>query len=150
MAQSGENYTDVENLKRVPPMMPNEAEVSGYCCVMFDVTATGKTTNITTPYCTSAALSKAAKTSVGQWTYRPARKNGQPVYRKNMDTNITFHLADVDGRLIPSPQGYLAPREVYETIPPQPNLQTIEGVEAYSKWLSKYFYAEKPCGEFIS
>jgi len=141
---------DAKVSKRVPPIMPAEAETSGYCCVMFDVRKNGQTTNIHTPYCTDSIFSNPSKTAVSQWRYTAAKAKGKAVKRRALTTNITFRLAEYDGRVIPHPKGYLQPRINPNNIPPAPKLEKGGNYEEYWAWQRKYYNMETPCGELIS
>tara|TARA_R110002020_G_scaffold464590_1_gene685390 strand:+ start:120 stop:632 length:513 start_codon:yes stop_codon:yes gene_type:complete len=131
--------------KRVPPVMPSNAETSGYCCMIFDVSKSGIPENIRASYCTDAVFTEASKEAVSNWSFSPAEKNGKPVKQWNADTMMSFHLTNRFGVMVPSSTGYLSLRPDRKLTPPPQN-----DWDAYSEWIEQTYVTEQPCGDLLS
>lgn len=101
---------DAKTISRVPPNMPWNAQSSGYCCMLFDVTPDGKTSNIRTPHCSAEMFRKPSIEAVSKWKYSPKTVDGRPVLRADMTNLMSFVLTDYDGTVIQSPDGFPARR----------------------------------------
>ena len=97
---------DAKPLTRGGAMMPEGATESGYCCVIFDVTEGGKTTNVDAAYCTLDIFRNESENSVRQWIYEPARKDGEPVQRHGVVTTLVYKVTDATGLIVPSHTGW--------------------------------------------
>ncbi len=86
---------------RVPPIMPMRAERSGHCVLEFDIGLDGKPFNIEARYCTQNIFKRPSIRAATKWNYRPKIKNGQPVIRRGVSTQISFDLTDENGQIIP-------------------------------------------------
>ncbi len=152
-AQADDNTVydeDAEMLTPSPPIMPANAEGSGYCCMMFDLTAQGTPINIKSAYCTNPIFSKASKTALSKWVYSPAKLNGSAVPRRNMSEVLSFRLFDFDRNTIPGRTGYYKALTLPKDRPPPPEVKGPEDYKTYRKWLGTYFDITTPCGEFIT
>ncbi len=92
---------DAQPLVRIPPIMPPRAEKSGHCKVRFDVSPSGQPYNVVATYCSSNIFKRASIKSVEKWKYNPKIVDGQAVARRGVESQITFKLADENGRIIP-------------------------------------------------
>lgn len=148
---SAENKTfpkydeDAAVIKRLPPIMPNEADGSGYCCMTFDINRTGTPINIEARYCTEGHFEQPSKEAISKWSYSPAKNSGKTVIRRGVQTTMSFHLRGVFGQPVEGHTGYLATRDIGTLEPPKSNAPSD-----YRKWLDKNFRTETPCGSFIS
>ena len=86
---------------RIPPPIPMRAQRSGHCMATFSIDARGRTTDIGKMNCTMDLFSAVAEETVRQWRYYPALRDGRPVREHDVETKITFQLADESGRVIP-------------------------------------------------
>lgn len=136
---------DAEVRKRMPPIMPQEADGSGYCCMAFDIDRNGVPINIKARYCTESYFEAPSKEAISRWTYSPAENNGTTVIRTGVATTMSFHLTGVFGQVIEGRTGYLSPRDI-STLKPL----TSKDPGAYRKWLDEHFHTETPCGNFLS
>jgi protein TonB len=87
-------------------MMPRHAIRSGHCHLVFDISAVGKPQNIRLKTCTDVVFADGAKAVVAIWEYLPAMEGGRAVIRKNVETKLSFRLADERGNLIPEPDSF--------------------------------------------
>ena len=95
------NDADEQPMVRVPPIMPMRAERSGHCVLRFDVGIDGKPFNIEAVYCTESIFRRPSIRAAAKWNYNPKIRNGQPVIRRGLKTNIQFDLRDENGAIIP-------------------------------------------------
>lgn len=65
----------------------------GSCTVYFDVSAKGRTQNISAN-CTDDAFSRRATNTVGEWLFLPKLVDGELAPRTRVDTEITYSLAN--------------------------------------------------------
>lgn len=146
-AQSTNNPNEegAVEVKRVPPIMPPNAETSGYCCMVFDVNKSGIPENIKASYCTDEVFTNASKEAVSKWRYSPAEADGKGVKRWNEDAMMSFRLSDKYGLMVPSSTGYLAIRQNRKLTPPPMNDR-----KAYSEWFEKTYVTDQPCGDLLS
>lgn len=86
---------------RVPPVIPNQAEKSGHCKMIFDVNEKGRPHNIRTRTCTETIFEKPSKASIHWWFYHPKVERGQAVTQTDVTTKVSFRLSDEEGNLIP-------------------------------------------------
>jgi len=79
---------------RVPPVYPTRAAergIEGACTVLFDVTPEGEPTNLRPIEC-DAIFERATINAIRAWRYTPARENGEPVWRRDVETMLEFQL----------------------------------------------------------
>ena len=95
------------NLVRIPPIAPQDAEVSGFCCMKFDVSKKGKTKNVEANNCTHEVYRKSSEKSVKNWRYSPKYVDGKRVKRIGLNSKVVFHLEDFDGTLLYDPELYI-------------------------------------------
>ncbi len=86
---------------RAAPIMPMQADRSGFCTVLFDVNANGTTYNVQVLNCSQNLFTRASVKAVEKWKYRPQTMGGMAVPRTGLRTTIKFNLTDEHGRLIP-------------------------------------------------
>jgi len=99
------------DLVRIPPMLPHNAEESGFCCIRLDVSKKGKPKNVEAYSCTHEVYKKSAEKTVKRWRYHPLYVDGKRQSRKNILNKVTYHLTDEDGSLLYDPEIYI-PRRV--------------------------------------
>jgi len=92
---------DAEVCNRIPPQMPRQAQKSGHCNVMFNVSKTGYPTDVEALNCTDPIFKAPAINSARLWYYYPKVENNSFVERRNIRNKITFRLTDESGELIP-------------------------------------------------
>lgn len=100
---------DAQPLVRIPPSLPPRfmhSNNSGFCNVLFDVSAEGQPFNVQTTFCTSKLLERASIRSVQKWKYNPKIVDHQPVSRTGVESTIRFQLLDERGQPYPLPPGY--------------------------------------------
>jgi len=71
-----EKDRDAEVCIRTPPIMPSNAERSGHCDVLFDVSKKGRPINIKTTYCSDDIFSRPTIEAVSWWFYYPKVERG--------------------------------------------------------------------------
>lgn len=83
-------------LVNVPPEYPRRAlqrGIQGYVDLIFDITASGQTTNIRVLAAEPAdVFERAAIRALGKWKYQPPIEDGRPVSQRNITTRIRFSL----------------------------------------------------------
>jgi len=92
--------SDAEPCVRVPPIMPQEAQKSGHCNIIFDVSKEGRPKNIKANYCTEPHFESPSIEAVTWWFYNPKVERGSAVERVGVKTKMSFRLNDEDGRII--------------------------------------------------
>ena len=89
---------------RLPAHFPDNVEKSGHCNLTFDVTAKGRTTNLSAT-CTDEIFRSHSLESALKYRYRPqAVKTGDDytyVYTEGMETKVVFRVTDENGEIIP-------------------------------------------------
>ena len=87
---------DARPLVRVPPHYPENcmrtAKSKESVTVEFDVTAEGKTANLSAVETTNRCLNQSSITAVEQWRYSPKIQDGEPVAREKVQTVMTYRL----------------------------------------------------------
>lgn len=88
---------DARPLYREPPTYPGgcrgKAKSTERLLVQFDVTAEGRTKNISVIESTNPCFNASATRAVAKWRYRPKIVSGEPVVRKDVITQITYQLS---------------------------------------------------------
>lgn len=92
---------DADICKRLPPYMPPQAQKSGHCNMMFNISKTGYPKEVEALSCTDPIFKAAAVNSVRGWYYYPKVENNKFVERTNMRNKLTFRLTNEEGELIP-------------------------------------------------
>lgn len=92
----------VQSCPELPP--PPGAKRSGYCDLVFDITATGDVKNIKREKCTDQIFFKAAKTVLKSCQIKPAMTDEMKVYRPYFKHKIRFRVFDSNGYYIPEPK----------------------------------------------
>ena len=89
---------DAQPLVRIPPQYPERcmtrADARETVFLQFDVTPDGQTTNIQVVDSTNSCLNSAAVRSVERWKYQPKIVDNQAEWRRGVQTQITFELAE--------------------------------------------------------
>ena len=87
---------------RIPKPIPprTRQQTSGFCKMLFDVNSRGETRNIAAN-CSNPAFKKAAQRSVGEWEYNQADISLAVPYKCNVETIVTFMVADREGKPLP-------------------------------------------------
>lgn len=90
---------------RVPPEIPDEAELSGHCDMSFDLSDQGDPINIVAESCTQQIYCEPSLEAVQRWIYLPKRVRGGAVQRGGMTTRVFYRMNDRKGNLTPTPTG---------------------------------------------
>ena len=90
----------------ISPIMPPRATESGYCCVMLDVTKTGRVENSEVIYCSSPVFLDITRRTAPKITYSPRTVNGIAMPSKDVLEHFSFRLRDRNGKLIKNSDGY--------------------------------------------
>ncbi len=89
---------DAQPLVRIPPQYPERcmarAKARENVLVEFDVAPEGTTTNIRVVDSTNSCLNSAAIRSVERWKYQPKIVDNQAQWRRGVQTNVAFELAE--------------------------------------------------------
>lgn len=88
----GAPVTSLTPIVRYGPQFPRCAlsyNIEGYCDMVFDVTADGKTANIL-PVCSSRIFEREAAYTVGRWTFEPPGEGPRPAVLNR----IVFKIED--------------------------------------------------------
>lgn len=89
---------DAQPLVRIPPQYPERCQSRSSdretVLVEFDVTPEGQTTNISVVDSSSSCFNRSASRSVERWKYQPKIVDNVPQWRRGVQTQITFELAD--------------------------------------------------------
>ena len=88
---------------QVPPTMPPTAERSGWVRVVYDIGLDGRPTNLRRRGATDDVYVPAAARSVRRWLYGT---KGWTEPKRDVETVISFRLADETGALIPPPRPF--------------------------------------------
>ena len=98
-------FNDYKNkiipLKRIPPVMPRNAQRSGHVNLMFDVDEMGKPFNIKALESSDNIFIKPALDSAAKWEYSAVSKENRDKTYENIVSRVTFMLSDRNGSLIP-------------------------------------------------
>lgn len=87
--------------------IPRTAKVSGYCCIVFDVTEMGRTENLRTTYCSEAYYEHPSLEAVSTWIYEPYVNDEGEIERFNdHTTKKLFFLKNQWGRALPGKNGF--------------------------------------------
>ena len=85
-------------LVRIPPVMPPNANNSGYCRMEFDVQPSGDPANVKALYCTRDLFERSAVTAVSRWKYS-APPSGETY--SGIQTQMSFQLINSLGEVLP-------------------------------------------------
>ncbi len=89
---------DAQPLVRIPPQYPERCQSRSSdretVLLEFDVTPEGQTTNIRVIDSSSSCFNRAAARSVERWKYQPKIVDNEAQWRRGVQTQITFELAD--------------------------------------------------------
>jgi len=89
---------DAQPLVRIPPQYPERCQSRSSdretVLLEFDVTPEGQTTNIRVVDSSSSCFNRAASRSVERWKYQPKIVDNEAQWRRGVQTQITFELAD--------------------------------------------------------
>lgn len=91
----------------IPPMVPNDTEVSGFCCVSFNISTENKIKNVNAYTCTHDNLKEPVEKSVNKSTaflFSIDDENSRP---QNRQTRITIHITDERGKILYNPKIYI-------------------------------------------
>lgn len=94
VAQSAESH---ELQKLINPVMPYGIENSGFCCVSFDISKSGKTKNVDVYVCTDDIMRDNIELAVKRWRYFPKLVNGKKVKQSNIIKKIKMLVTDQYG-----------------------------------------------------
>ena len=84
---------------RTPPPVP-PVNYSGYCRVVFDVTAKGRVENAKTSECSDKIFEGPSLFAVNRWFYIPKIDRGMAVSRSGVKTKLRFDVTDFDNILL--------------------------------------------------
>lgn len=89
---------DAQPLVRIPPQYPercmSRASSEETVFLEFDVTPEGTTTNISVVDSSNSCLNRAAIRSVERWKYQPKIVDNKAEWRRGVQTQVTFLLAE--------------------------------------------------------
>lgn len=89
---------DAQPLVRIPPQYPDRCQTRAGAretvFLQFDVTPDGTTTNIQVIDSTNSCFNSAATRSVERWKYQPKIEDNEAKWRRGVQTQITFELAE--------------------------------------------------------
>ncbi|MEL6360384.1 MAG: energy transducer TonB [Pseudomonadota bacterium] len=89
---------DAQPLVRIPPQYPercmSRASSEETVFLEFDVTPEGTTTNISVVDSSNSCLNRAAIRSVERWKYQPKIVDNKAEWRRAVQTQVTFLLAE--------------------------------------------------------
>lgn len=89
---------DAQPLVRIPPQYPERCQARAGAretvFVEFDVTPDGTTTNIKVIDSTNSCFNREASRSVERWKYQPKIVDNEAQWRRGVQTQITFELAE--------------------------------------------------------
>ena len=89
---------DAQPLVRIPPQYPERCQSRSddreTVLLEFDVTPEGQTTNIRVVDSSSSCFNRAAARSVERWKYQPKIVDNEAQWRRGVQTQVTFVLAD--------------------------------------------------------
>ena len=89
---------DAQPLVRIPPQYPERCQSRSSdretVLLEFDVTPEGQTTNIRVVDSSSSCFNRAAARSVERWKYQPKIVDNEAQWRRGVQTQVTFVLAD--------------------------------------------------------
>jgi len=103
MAHHSETYNTV---LRVPPVMPPNAQTSGYCCMVYDIDSEGVPQNVSASYCSQEYFAAPSVSALEKWRYGVKNKDGSPVTSTGVTTYMSFYLADWKGDIIRDSNGF--------------------------------------------
>ncbi len=83
------------------PLIPAKARRSGFCCMVYDVTADGIPENISTSFCTNPKFRKISIHTLKQWRFNPAILNGVNIRATNQSSTVIYRLNNRRGQFIP-------------------------------------------------
>ena len=110
MAHHSETY---DTITRIPPVMPPQAQTSGYCCMLYDIDSDGVPKNVSAPYCSQSYYAAPSETALKKWRYAKKKKDGSPVTSTRITTYMSFYLADWQGNIIRDSNGF--PKDLEKT-----------------------------------
>jgi TonB family protein len=97
-SERGEGWVEAVALDRRAPQYPTDAArvgAEGFALMRFDVNADGRTENVEVVYSIPyREFGEAGERAVREWRYRPATRDGVPVTRSGIVTNLQFEMAD--------------------------------------------------------
>lgn len=89
---------DAQPLVRIPPQYPERCQARAGAretvFLQFDVTPDGTTTNIEVVDSTNSCFNREAARSVERWKYQPKIVDNEAQWRRGVQTQITFELAE--------------------------------------------------------
>lgn len=89
---------DAQPLVRIPPQYPERCQARAGAretvFLEFDVTPDGTTTNIRVVDSTNSCFNREAARSVERWKYQPKIVDNEAQWRRGVQTQITFELAE--------------------------------------------------------
>jgi hypothetical protein len=105
----GEETRDAEACVRVPPRMPDEAQRSGYCRVIFNISQTGDPIDVRADECSEQIFCEPTTEAVRRWIYYPILEYGETAERMSVVSSINFRLTGIGGKVIPQGEGEMQP-----------------------------------------
>ena len=90
----------------ISPVMPINAKESGYCCVMLDITKTGKVKHPEVMYCSSPVFRDITQRTAPKITYLPRQVNGEKMATTDHLQIFNFYLSNQWGAIIKNSDGY--------------------------------------------
>ncbi|WP_430430256.1 energy transducer TonB [Oceanicaulis sp.] len=97
-SERGEGWVDAVARDRRAPQYPTDAArvgAEGFALMRFDVNADGRTENVEVVYSIPyREFGEAGERAVREWRYQPATRDGVPVARPGIVTNLQFEMAD--------------------------------------------------------
>ena len=95
-----------EPISRPYPFVPPWATESGFCCMTFDVEASGNASNAQVAYCSDPAFVQVSKMAIATWIYEPSRNaEGEAVVFEGMQVYLSYIVRD-DGKIVRNAEGF--------------------------------------------
>lgn len=104
--EHGNEVFHAELTHNISPVMPPNAQESGYCCVMLDIQKSGRVKNTEIIYCTSEIFRDVTERTAPKVTYYPRLVNGVEAESQDKLENFSYRLNDEFGALIKNAEGY--------------------------------------------
>lgn len=102
----GNEIFHTEFLRSYSLSMPPHATVSGYCCVMYDISAKGDADHTEVLYCSSPVFYDITACTAPKLRFKPRLKNGEAIREDGSVHYFSFRLRDIDGTLLRNADGY--------------------------------------------
>ncbi len=95
---------DAQPIIRSVAVVPNKAlrdGRSGHCLMRFDVDSLGQPFNVSAYYCSHRMFEANSVKATKKFKYLPKYRGGVPVNMTGVETRITYHVLDENGKILP-------------------------------------------------